>query len=113
MDWDAEGLLDGLEADERAAREELLDRLHDQGVTLEELRAAVAEDRLVLLPVERLLGGRYTADEVEEQTGIPAPPAAADPAPERAAGGRRRTTACSARRTWRWAARRSCSSRPG
>lgn len=72
MDWDAEGLLEGLDADERTARAGLLDRLHDQGVPLEELRDAVAEDRLVLLPIERLLGGRYTADEVEEKTGLPA-----------------------------------------
>jgi adenylate cyclase len=72
MDWDAEGLLDGLDADERSARAALLDTLHGDGVTLEELREAVKEDRLVLLPVERLLGGRYTAGEVEEQTGVPA-----------------------------------------
>jgi adenylate cyclase len=72
MDWDAEGLLDGLDADERASREQLLNRLHAQGISLDELRAAAMEDRLVLLPVERLLGGRYTAEEVEEKTGIPA-----------------------------------------
>src|SRR5947209_14892281 len=71
MDWDATGLLDDLDGRERAARAALLDRLHEQGVTLDELRAAVAEDRLVLLPVERLLGGRYTAEEVHERTGLP------------------------------------------
>jgi adenylate cyclase len=41
-------------------------------VTLDELKAAVAEDRLALLPVERVLGGRYTAREIEERTGVPA-----------------------------------------
>ena len=42
MDWAAEGLLDGLEGDARDARVRLLDELHDDGVTIEELRAAVA-----------------------------------------------------------------------
>jgi adenylate cyclase len=32
----------------------------------------VAEDRLALLPVERALGGRYTAAQVEDLTGLPA-----------------------------------------
>ncbi len=56
MDFAGAGLLDGLEGDERAARLELLERLAADGVSLEELRAAVAEDRLVLLPLERALG---------------------------------------------------------
>jgi adenylate cyclase len=71
MDFAASGLLDGLQGDERRAREQLLARLSDQGVGLDELRAAVAEDRLALLPVERVLGGRYTAAEVAERTGLP------------------------------------------
>lgn len=73
MDWDAEGLLEGLEDDaERAARVELLDELHADGCTIEELRDAVAEDRLVLLPVERLLAGapRYSARDIAERAGI-------------------------------------------
>ena len=37
---------------------ELLRELAEEGVPLEELRRAVAEDRLALLPVERVLGGR-------------------------------------------------------
>jgi hypothetical protein len=32
----------------------------------------VAEDRLALLPLERRLGGRFTAQEIEAQTGLPA-----------------------------------------
>jgi adenylate cyclase len=72
MDFAAEGLTDGLEGAEREARERLLERLLGQGVAPEELKAAVAEDRLVLLPVERVLGGRYSAREVEERTGVPA-----------------------------------------
>ena len=73
MDWAAEGLLDNC-ADERAreARRALLDKLHADGVPLEELRRAVAEDRLALLPVERLLisGARYSAREIAEQSGL-------------------------------------------
>ena len=72
MDFAAEGLLDGLEGEEREARRQLLERLADEGVPLEELRAAVAEDRLPLVPVERALGACYTAAEVEERTGFPA-----------------------------------------
>jgi adenylate cyclase len=72
MDFAAAGLLDGLDGEERAAREQLLARLVGEGVSLEELRAAVAEDRLALLPLERVLGGRYTAREIEQRTGLPA-----------------------------------------
>jgi adenylate cyclase len=73
MDWDAEGLVEGLEDDEaRAARRRLLDELHADGASLEDLRAAVAEDRLVLLSVERKLTSdpRYTARELSERTGM-------------------------------------------
>ena len=72
VDFAAAGLLDGLQGEARAARERLLQRLYDAGVTLDELRAAVAEDRLVLLPAERLIGGepRYTGLEIAEKTGL-------------------------------------------
>jgi len=73
MDWNAEGLLDGVEGERaRAARAALLDELHAEGVELDALRAAVAEDRLALLPVERILSPRprYTAREVAERTGL-------------------------------------------
>jgi adenylate cyclase len=72
MDFAAAGLLDGLDGDERRAREQLLERLAADGVELDELKAAVAEDRLALLPLDRLLGGRFTAAEVGQQTGVPA-----------------------------------------
>ncbi len=71
MDFEAAGLLDGLEGDERAAREQLLEHLVAEGFTLDQLKAAVAEDRLALLPVERVLGGKYTATETAERTGLP------------------------------------------
>jgi adenylate cyclase len=69
---DFHGLLDGLEGADRTARERLLERLADEGFTLEELRAAIEEDRLALLLVERVLGGHYTAEELEERTGLDA-----------------------------------------
>lgn len=72
VDFAAEGLLDGLEGPERAARERLLASLAEDGVSLEELKAAVTEDRLALLPVERVLVGRYTAADVERLSGLPA-----------------------------------------
>ena len=74
MDWEAEGLLEGLEDEQaRAARRELLDHLHDEaGCSVGELRQAVAEDRLVLLPVERLLSGEatYSQREIAEESGL-------------------------------------------
>lgn len=69
---DLAGLLEGLSGEERASRERLLERLAADGFSLEELRAAVAEDRLALLPVDRVLGARYTAREIEQRTGVPA-----------------------------------------
>jgi adenylate cyclase len=73
IDFEAEGLLDGLEDEARESRRDLLQELADDGVTLEELKQAVAEDRLVLLPVERVLlgqGARYTSKEVAEKSGV-------------------------------------------
>ena len=73
IDFEAEGLLDGLDERERAARLRLLEELSAEGVALDELRRAVAEDRLALLPVERVLAGegrRYTAEEVAERAGL-------------------------------------------
>jgi adenylate cyclase len=72
IDFQAEGLLEG--ADDRDARLELLRTLENEGFTLEELREAAANDRLALLPVERVLaaeGERYTQEELAEETGLP------------------------------------------
>jgi len=72
VDFAAEGLLDGLEGPERDARLRLLEELHADGADLEELRTAIAEDTLFLLPAERLIGGatRYTVQEIAERTGL-------------------------------------------
>ncbi len=73
IDFEAEGLLDGLEGDERDARRRLLAELADDGVELAELRVAAAEDRLALLPAERALGGggaTRTAAEIAAESGL-------------------------------------------
>jgi adenylate cyclase len=72
MDYAREGLLDGLEGEARTQREQLLTRLLDDGFGEEDLRRAVKENRLALLPVDRVLGGAYTAAEIEERSGLPA-----------------------------------------
>ncbi len=69
IDFEAEGLLDGVEGEAREARLALLERLAGEGVPLEELREAVEGGRLVLLPVERAVAGdgpRYTPREIAE-----------------------------------------------
>ena len=73
IDFEAEGLLEGLEDDERASRLALLERLASDGCDLDELRSAVTDGRLALLPLERMLSGRprYTTIEVAERSGIP------------------------------------------
>src|SRR6266498_2086698 len=73
-DWDAEGLLDSLDDErDREARRKLLDELYEQGFTLDELRKAAEEERLVLLPVERILGSgapHFTLDELAERAAV-------------------------------------------
>lgn len=73
MDWEAEGLLEDCpDEDAKKARRALLEELHADGVGLDELKEAVTEQRLSLLPLERVIGGekRYTAREVAEEAGI-------------------------------------------
>ena len=71
-DFEAEGLVEGLDGEQRRARLELLEHLHRDGVGLEDLRRAVAEQRLALLPVERVIAEEleYTATEVARRAGI-------------------------------------------
>jgi adenylate cyclase len=72
IDFEAEGLLDGLDGEPRQDRLRLLEQLAGEGVPLEELRDAVAAGRLTLLPVERGLSGdgpRYTSREIAELSG--------------------------------------------
>jgi adenylate cyclase len=71
-DWEAEGLLEGLDDAERRERSELLDYLHDElGIPLERLRDSEPA-LLIAMPAERHVGGepRHTARECAEQAGI-------------------------------------------
>ena len=75
IDFEAEGLAAGLDGPAKEARLRLLDALADDGFELETLAQAVAENRLALLPVERVLGGgaapTMTSAEIAEQAGLP------------------------------------------
>jgi len=73
IDFEAEGLLEGVAGEARDARLELLERLSAEGVSLDELREAVGAARLTLLPVERALAGdgpNYTPREIAELSGV-------------------------------------------
>lgn len=72
MDFEKEGLLDGLSGSERQARVELLTRLVESGTGLAEIKQARDEGRLALLPAEQLLASesKYTAREIAEKVGI-------------------------------------------
>lgn len=75
IDFEAEGLLDGLKGEPRQARRKLLEQLAGEGCSLEELKEAVVAGRLTLLPVERALAGegpRYTVGEIAEKSGVDA-----------------------------------------
>jgi adenylate cyclase len=71
-DFEAKGLLEGLEGEARQARLELLEQLFEEGFSFDELSRAVEENRLVLLPVERVISEelKYTATEVARQAGV-------------------------------------------
>jgi adenylate cyclase len=73
MDFEAEGLLGNLTGKAREARLALLNQLADEGVSLEELKRAVEENRLVLLTVERVFDSgteHYTAPQIAELAGL-------------------------------------------
>lgn len=75
IDFEREGLLDDCSGEEaRLARAKLLERLSDDGVPLEDLRRAVEESRLALIPAERALTGdaAFTVSEVAERAGVEA-----------------------------------------
>ena len=75
IDFEAEGLLENLTGDARQARLALLEDLIDAGVPLDQLKRAVEEQRLALLPVEQVFetgAERYTAEEIAEGAGLEA-----------------------------------------
>ena len=74
IDFEAEGLLDGVDDPrEREDRMELLRQLEQESCSLEELKRAAREGRLSLLPVERVLmgeGPRYSSAQIAERSGL-------------------------------------------
>jgi adenylate cyclase len=73
IDFEAEGLLGDLTGEARESRLALLQELTDEGVSLEELKRAVEENRLVLLPVERVFDAgteHYTGPQIAEKAGL-------------------------------------------
>ena len=73
QEFEAAGLLEGLDGPAREARLRLLQDLAGDGVSIDEMKQALAEGRLALLPVERILAGepRMTPREVADTAGIP------------------------------------------
>jgi adenylate cyclase len=72
-DPDFEPLLEGLDGDARQARLRLLTDLHADGCSMDELRRAVDEERLVLLPVDRVFNttsGELTRRDIAERAGV-------------------------------------------
>lgn len=74
-DFEAEGLLDGLDEEERAARIKLLTELYvEDGIDLETLKEEAAANRLALMPADLILGPtrqKYTPREIAELAGMP------------------------------------------
>lgn len=71
IDFDREGLLEGLQGEQRQQRLMLLRALAGEGVSVEELRRHTEEGTIFFLPAERVIGGqrRYTAAEVARLAG--------------------------------------------
>jgi len=72
IDFDGEGLLDGLEGDQRAERLALLEYLAGDGVPLAELHRAAEAGTLMFLVAGRVIGGeaRYTSLDIAERSGV-------------------------------------------
>jgi adenylate cyclase len=68
IDFEAEGLLDGLVGVQRAERLALLEQLAGEGVPLSELRRSTGTNTVMFLPADRVIVGteRYTAAQIAE-----------------------------------------------
>ena len=72
-DFEAEGLLEGLEGEAREARIRLLEYLIVSGIPLKAIKAEADEDRLALLPADLVLGRRrrsMTPREIADESGL-------------------------------------------
>src|SRR3954452_3577099 len=74
MDWEAEGLLEGLSGKERDARVALLELLISEGFGLEDIKRAHGEGELLFLLTSRAIDVRteYTWDQLLERVNLPA-----------------------------------------
>jgi adenylate cyclase len=72
IDFAAEGLLDGLDGEQRSERLALLRQLAGNGVPLSELRRSTHNGTIVFLPADRVIVGdrRYTAVEIAQRAGV-------------------------------------------
>lgn len=72
VDYEAEGLLNGLAGESRNRRVRLMDYLLAEGATLDEIKQAAADDRLPILPVELFLrrGCERSLRQASEQAGL-------------------------------------------
>src|SRR5207253_3959659 len=72
IDFAAEGLLDGLEGEQRADRVGLLEDLLAEGIPLSELRRATANGTIMFLPSDYIISGseRYTSAQLAELGGV-------------------------------------------
>jgi len=72
IDFVAEGLLDGLQGEQRSQRLALLEGLVADGLPLSELQRTTASGTIMYLPADRLIVGpeRYTSVEVAQASGV-------------------------------------------
>ena len=72
IDFEREGLLDGLQGDQRAERLALLEYLAGHGVPLSELRRAAEAGTLMFLVAGRVIAGeaRYTSMDIADLSGV-------------------------------------------
>jgi adenylate cyclase len=72
IDFAAQGLLDGLEGEQRSERLALLRRLAADGVPLAELRRSTEAGTIVYLPADRVIVGpeRYALAELARRSGV-------------------------------------------
>src|SRR3954451_8545058 len=72
IDWEAEGLLEGLDEEARRSRVELLEALAAEGCSLEDIKHADAEGQLLFILAGRAIDVeiKYTFDELVERSGL-------------------------------------------
>src|SRR3954453_6204593 len=72
IDWEAEGLLEGLDEEARRSRVELLEALTAEGCSLEDIKHADAEGQLLFILAGRAIDVevKYTFDELVARSGL-------------------------------------------